>query len=432
MKVQMSVLLMLFVLCGIPLYAQNTGVVSELLTGVQSVALAPHQPSTIAVLSQSGAIYLWDLETAQLLSEFEISGVQHTGQRVLWSPNGSFLVGVFNDGVYVWNTGTGRLLYHLDPHPINPIDPQYVDTEGLSAITFSPSGEFFVTAHTYDQAVAVWRTATGEQVALLDNHSEGIWYLEFSPDGQYLAAGTWFSNQVVIWNTSTWRVRFPLYVRMRDFAFSPDSRFLATSTGHGWLADVIVWNIETGYVETMFSIPLDGLSIAWSADSETIFAASNSSLMIHDGYEYVSAAVRGWNISTSELVWDLLPTTPIYIPYRVPDNELLIALDDPDDPTGLLLVSRETGRIRRQVLAESEVTYTQYITLDEPAYLSMSPSGSRVAIPIYSGKTMIWDFDAAAYVAELEEPDQCYIGGWYRDNALLLRCLDGRLLRRDF
>ena len=78
----------------------------------------------------------------------------------------------------------------------------------------------------------------------------GATRLGFSPDGRLLATATFHTNTIKLWETATGRELRNLSTGGQNttslspvFAFSPDSRLLATSGGNN---SVSVWDVTTG------------------------------------------------------------------------------------------------------------------------------------------------------------------------------------------
>jgi len=87
--------------------------------------------------------------------------------RVLFSPDGKYLLAVGYEGpnyaplgsIYVWNLNTGSLVYHRNAGV------------GVHAAVFSKDGGTFITVGV-ENTVRIWKTDTGEQLALYDQETE--------------------------------------------------------------------------------------------------------------------------------------------------------------------------------------------------------------------------------------------------------------------
>ena len=194
-------------------------------------------------------------------------------------------------------------------------------TDEPRIVTFSPDGQMVASA-TRDHKVKVWQVATGQTVATLRGHSDQIRTLSFSPDGQWLASGG-DDGSVRLWNmknqhrsltldenafrvnevnavaflsdgrrlavvengetlrlldTTTWLPVFHLGAlgsavsRARVFAFSPDSRLMADTTGH----HIQVWDMITW--ERIWLLSENELvrSMTFSSDGELLACGDDS------------------------------------------------------------------------------------------------------------------------------------------------------------
>jgi len=83
----------------------------------------------------------------------------------------------------------------------------------LAALTFSPDGKLFASGGGEEEnAVMVWRTATGKQVRKFTGHRAKVRLLAFSPDGRMLASGIddtlykekenspWLAESILVWD----------------------------------------------------------------------------------------------------------------------------------------------------------------------------------------------------------------------------------------
>src|ERR1700687_5802379 len=118
-------------------------------------------------------------------------------------------------------------------------------SQGVSAMTFSPDGQFLVTGANngvaIDSTIKVWSVTDGTLLhTLRDDPSgapfqEAIYSLDFSPDGSLLASGE-TNGRVSVWDASSWALTarfyssglgggfFPSVLSIR---FSPDGQLLA-------------------------------------------------------------------------------------------------------------------------------------------------------------------------------------------------------------
>jgi WD40 repeat protein len=125
----------------------------------------------------SGEVWLWDLNTGQLLHVM----TGHTGLvfGVTFSPDGALMASSSFDGtVRLWNVATGGNVQALRGH-----------TDAIFGAAFSPDGSLIAAASPYEDSVRVWDVATGQELLALQENMIGPLSVDFSPDGTLLAVG---------------------------------------------------------------------------------------------------------------------------------------------------------------------------------------------------------------------------------------------------
>jgi WD40 repeat protein len=122
---------------------------------------------------------------------------------------------------------------------------------------FSPDGSLLATAGV-DHVARIWNPATGEQLALLEGHTNNVWGVDFSPDGRLLATSS-TDGTVRLWDTQGWQ-----HVRTLSghsnvvvtVVFSPDGTKLATASRDG---SAKLWDVQSGEI----SLTLYGPEGTW-------------------------------------------------------------------------------------------------------------------------------------------------------------------------
>jgi uncharacterized protein with WD repeat len=118
----------------------------------------------------------------------------------------------------------------------------------VSAVAFSPDGDYIASAGYYDKTVKIWRVADG-QLGHTIAEVGGVHALAFSPDGQFLAVG--FEDTGALLQTlRLWRVADGQPVRtftgqftVLAVAFSPNGQYLVSgSLDH----TTRVWRLSDG------------------------------------------------------------------------------------------------------------------------------------------------------------------------------------------
>ena len=142
----------------------------------------------------------------------------------------------FNGGVLI--TALLASLSTAAPHqvPVSEQPTMVVQTGHVGRINvaaFSNDSRLIATGD-HRGSISVWEVKSGRQLWIVAGHSDGIMALAFSPDGRWLASSSGFvsSFDVRIWDLETGHDRLRLGGHkglVLNLAFSPDSRHLATA-----------------------------------------------------------------------------------------------------------------------------------------------------------------------------------------------------------
>ena len=99
----------------------------------------------------------------------------------------------------------------------------------INAVQYSPDGSRLAVA----TSIGIWfyDTTTGQEVALLTDHTEQVTSVAFSPDGATLAStsGIWGDNMARLWDTTTGELQRTL-TEHTSTAFSEDGETLANGS----------------------------------------------------------------------------------------------------------------------------------------------------------------------------------------------------------
>ncbi|THU84653.1 WD40 repeat-like protein [Dendrothele bispora CBS 962.96] len=196
---------------------------------------------------------------------------------IAFSPDGSQLASVSEDNtVQIWNTATGQEEAKLEGH-----------TDRVLSVAFSPDGSQLASGSS-DNTVWIWNTATGQEEAKLEGHTDEVQSVAFSPDGSQLASGS-SDNTIRIWNTATGQEEAKLEGHTDEVwsvAFSPDGSQLASGSSD---KTVQIWNTATGQEEAKLEGHTDWvLSVAFSPDGSQLVSGSSDK------------TVQIWNTATGQ------------------------------------------------------------------------------------------------------------------------------------
>lgn len=184
-------------------------------------------------------VILWNPKTGEKIRSFE--GITANVTTVdLWMPNDSTVAAICNDGtVYLWNIETAQLL-------------RTVPGERVIAATGVPNEHLTITAQ-IDHNVRIHQLPGGDVLRTFRGHTTSVHSgVAFSPDGKYvLSGGTEASTR--LWDRKSGQM-------IREFigspagtmaaAFSPDGSRVLTTAGSPPAA--LLWKTETGELDREF------------------------------------------------------------------------------------------------------------------------------------------------------------------------------------
>lgn len=203
----------------------------------------------IAVLQLNDSeIALWDLTANKQKIVIEIPNYHQEELDLAFSPTGEELAanwGYCDTGgknVAVWDTGTGKLLWHK--------------VHGFCAgdgLAYSPDGKTIASGVAYSRTLLLFDANNGEVEEIYSQKQpEWVSSVTFSPTGKILAFGTGHTGEgillapVIILDTSSGSM-LHMFDGKRDtvnsLSISPNDEVIVAGTGDG---AVVVWNIKAG------------------------------------------------------------------------------------------------------------------------------------------------------------------------------------------
>ncbi len=227
------------------------------MSAVISMAFSP-DGTTLASVSESDTVRLWDVSTEENIATLE-------GSSVAFSPDGTTLAAGSGDGtVKLWEISTWRNIATFKWHNL------------VNSVTFSPDGTILAFG-TYRE-VKLWEVATERNVATLE-HTGWVSSVTFSPDGTMLASAS-DDGTVKLWDvetrTNTATLEGDELVAL--VAFSPDGTTLAYRAWGG----IGLWDVASG--QDIATLEHTGLvlSVAFSPDGTTLASGSYGAIGLWD------------------------------------------------------------------------------------------------------------------------------------------------------
>ncbi|MFN7923324.1 MAG: hypothetical protein U0Q16_24695 [Bryobacteraceae bacterium] len=226
-----------------------------------------------SVVGREGA-KIRDLESGAVIRSLAITGPR--AARVISTMDGGALAAGSRDDastsanlMRVWDAG-GKQRFQV-PAGIG----------GLSAMVFSPDGEWLVAA-AYDTDVRVWNARNGELAKVVGEMTVSMFDLAFSPDGTMLAAAG-VDRTVYLWDAKNWKLLRTITGQpemISALEFSPDGKRLVTGgmneLAFGAPVKVIVWDVASGKALRTEQAEHRVATVAFSPDGKWFAAADRS------------------------------------------------------------------------------------------------------------------------------------------------------------
>jgi len=324
--------------------------------GPFAAAFSPDR-TRVATGGRRGA-FIWDVETGELLRTFP----GHTGDvtAVAYSNDGSMLVTGSNDRTArLWDVNSGQQLLAL------------VEDGDVNIVVFSPDDTLIATGD------RIWDTATGE--LRRDHIISSPRALAFSGDGAWLLVGS-DDGKIRLWD---WEGNLLLRVFQGTYsntavAFSPDERYIATSSGDR----VVLLDVNSGEAVREFTREGWGWinTVAFSPDGSRVLTGGTNEAIL-------------WDTQSGERIRTFWPYT--FWPYRFNDsNGLLSAVFATDE---IRTISTD-GSI---YIWESESGGEEMVLAGHGSGVSsvaFSPDGTRVLTGSGDNTAKLWDAQAGAEI----------------------------------
>ena len=208
--------------------------------------------------SQDNAVNLWDANDGKLVRSFDTGGAV---DALAVSPDGNFiLTGGADHTLKLWDLTVGQEARAFSGHE-----------SAVHAVALSPDGLLALSGGS-DGKVRVWDVATGREIRSFDQGGTAQ-AVAISPDGR-TAVAVGGNSSSHAWDIFSGEPR-PVYRQhtgvLRGLAFSPDGKFVLTSSERG---EIAYWEAASGREVWSWRLPGEVRAVAFSADGRTAVAPS--------------------------------------------------------------------------------------------------------------------------------------------------------------
>jgi guanine nucleotide-binding protein subunit beta-2-like 1 protein len=227
------------------------------------------------------SLRLWDITTGQSTRRF----VGHTGDvlSVAFSADNRQIVsGARDRTIKLWNT-LAECKYTIT---------QDCHTDWVSCVRFSPNtSNPIIVSCGWDKVVKVWNLTNCKLRTNHFGHTQFLNTVTVSPDGSLCASGG-KDGKAMLWDLNEGKHLYTLEAgdNIESLVFSPNRYWLCAASGNA----IKIWDLESkNVVDSLIADPISGdkgqrpnvLSLAWSADGQTLFAG------------YTDSVIRVWQVS---------------------------------------------------------------------------------------------------------------------------------------
>lgn len=329
-----------------------------------------------------GISRLWETKTGSPVAELWYDETVKSLLSAAYSPDGSTLL-----------TGEYRLAYLRDADTGRPLDDPLERTSGVNRVAFSPNGRSFLT-ETPTDGVQVREADVVSRLGLTLPVPSQIASVAYSPDSRFVATTSKFGTQR--WNAETGKaVGDPLPAGGENplVEFSPDGRSLFTSTATG----ALIVDTKTG--TTIANLDAPGLLDAlYSPDSRLVITT--------DGHH-----ARTWDAQTGKPLGKPMPhdTRQAYTTLALsPDGSTLATVSNRDVQLWRVPSGEPRGEPLRH--AKSETVFA----------VAYGPDGRTIATGVQPGGGRLWDAETGQAIASLPHQGLCEFLAYTPDGKTLL------------
>lgn len=170
-----------------------------------------------------------------------------------------------------------RIQAQADDNPVTRIASQQVFTGALDAVAFSPDG-LRLASGGRDNSVRLWNAQSGENLRVLDGHSDWVTSIAFNGDGSRLVSGS-RDQSVRVFDTTTGALLTVITAHnniVNAVALTPDGRVVASGGRDG---QIYLHTLDAQLVSVLNNFDQPVWDLAFSPDGKTLATASEDGVI---------------------------------------------------------------------------------------------------------------------------------------------------------
>ncbi|MDJ0674281.1 MAG: NB-ARC domain-containing protein, partial [Calothrix sp. MO_167.B42] len=257
-------------------------VFSQSLGSIFSVNFSPDQ-KLLVTGGMDGQIRLWNVADGTQILAWQAH--EDWIRCVDFSPDGKLIASCGNDHtVKIWDSQNTKCLKILRGH-----------TDWIWSVYFVLGQQFVISASS-DGTAKVWSLDSGACVYTFHEPGREVWSFAFSPDSKTLATSGADSIKLWdVWTNECLKTFDESSRQVRRLAFSPDSKTLVGSTDN---QNLKIWDVNTGKcLRSVRTAPTAIWAIKFSPDGKTVMSCGTDKIQL-------------WNLANGE------PQMTLYEPHH--------------------------------------------------------------------------------------------------------------------
>jgi len=258
---------------------------------VTQIATTPLNPDQILSCSRDKTLILWNLirdETNYGIAKKRLEGHNHFVSDVVMSSDGQFaLSGSWDSTLRLWDLQAGKTTRTFVGH-----------TKDVLSVAFSADNRQIVSG-SRDKSIKLWNTLGQCKYTIKDEcHEEWVSCVRFSPNTQNpIIVSCGWDKLVKVWNLTNCRIKtnhIGHHGFLNTVTVSPDGSLCASGGKDGM---AMLWDLNEG--KHLYTLPTDGMpvminSLCFSPNRYWLCAATGPSIKI-------------WDLESKSVVDDLKP-----------------------------------------------------------------------------------------------------------------------------